>query len=95
MSTIILVTGGTGLIGRALQQVVEEAEWKCPNERWIFLSSKEGDLTDYQATKRIFDQHKPNKVVHLAAMVGGLFHNLNNNLAFYQKNTAINENVLR
>ena len=30
----------------------------------------------------------------LAALVGGLFHNLSNNLEFLRKNLAINDNVL-
>jgi len=34
----ILVTGGSGLIGKALQQVVASAE------NWTFLSSADGDL---------------------------------------------------
>ena len=40
----VLVTGGTGLVGKAIQKIVETEEHR-PNEEWIFLSSKEGDLT--------------------------------------------------
>ena len=36
----ILVTGGTGLVGKALQSVIP-AEDKA---NWIFLGSKHGDL---------------------------------------------------
>ena len=39
----ILVTGGTGLVGKGLEKVVEMEE-KRPDEEWIFLSSKDGDL---------------------------------------------------
>ena len=39
----ILVTGGTGLVGRALEEVVTTEE-KRSDEKWIFLSSKDGDL---------------------------------------------------
>lgn len=38
----IMVTGGTGLVGKGIQAVVERQ--KVPNERWIYLSSKDGDL---------------------------------------------------
>jgi dTDP-4-dehydrorhamnose reductase len=38
-------------------------------QEWIFLSSKDGDLTDAAATKAIFDKFKPTHVIHLAAMV--------------------------
>lgn len=39
----ILVTGGTGLVGKALVEVVATEE-KRLDETWIFLSSKDGDL---------------------------------------------------
>lgn len=38
----IVVTGGTGLVGRALQAVVEKSP--LPNEEWVFLASSDGDL---------------------------------------------------
>ena len=40
---IILVTGGSGLVGKALEEVVATEE-KRPDETWILLSSKDGDL---------------------------------------------------
>lgn len=48
--TVCLVTGGTGLVGRALQYVIQtEAVGsrfgkQDASEEWIFLSSKDGDL---------------------------------------------------
>jgi len=39
----ILVTGGSGLVGQAIKKVTEEDP--RPNEQFIFLSSKNGDLT--------------------------------------------------
>jgi hypothetical protein len=45
----ILVTGGNGLVGKALQKVLEECPEKSYRqtlyEEWIFVGSKEGDLT--------------------------------------------------
>lgn len=41
-SKVILVTGGSGLVGQAIRTVVE-ADPK-PDETWIFLCSKDGDL---------------------------------------------------
>ena len=38
----IMVTGGTGLVGKGIQAVVERQQ--VPGERWIYLSSKDGDL---------------------------------------------------
>lgn len=46
-------------------------------------------------TERIFDKYKPTHVIHLAAMVGGLFKNIKYKLDFFSDNMAMTENVLR
>ena len=55
------------------------------NETWIFLSSKDGDLVDRSATEAIFQKHKPTHVIHLAARVGGLFHNMAKRLGWFAR----------
>lgn len=93
MSVKVLVTGGSGLVGSAIRKVIEE---EAPaGEEWVFLSSKDADLTDAAATRACFELHKPTHVIHLAAMVGGLFKNLKFNLDFYRQNMAMNDNVLQ
>ena len=42
----------------------------------MFLSSKDGDLRDKAQTYAIFEKHRPAMVIHLAALVGGLFRNM-------------------
>lgn len=91
----VLVTGGTGLVGQAIKLVVEENPDKYKDQNWVFLSSKDADLTDAAATSALFRRHSPTHVIHLAAMVGGLFKNLAANLDFYRKNMLINDNVLQ
>lgn len=44
VSKRILVTGGTGLVGRAIEKVVADGEGR-PDEEWIFVSSRDADLT--------------------------------------------------
>lgn len=49
MATVVLVTGGTGLVGKAIEHIIEtepaESRFgKKQNEIWIFASSSEGDL---------------------------------------------------
>lgn len=39
----VLVTGASGLVGRAIQHVVKEGGAK-EGEEWIFLSSKDANL---------------------------------------------------
>jgi len=44
MIKVILVTGGSGLVGSAIRTIVESLNEKLPDERWIFTNSKEADL---------------------------------------------------
>eukprot|EP00061_Rhincodon_typus_P016482 g44727.t1 len=89
----ILVTGGSGLVGKAIEQLVKEGEGQA-DEEWIFLSSKDADLTNAAETSALFDKYQPTHVIHLAAMVGGLFRNMKYNLDFWRNNVHINDNVL-
>jgi GDP-L-fucose synthase len=86
----ILVTGGTGLVGKAIESIS-----KNYNYEFIFLSSKNCDLTDYLQTKQLFQKEKPDYVIHLAAYVGGLFKNMNYMVDMFEKNVLINTNVLK
>ncbi|XP_078050198.1 GDP-L-fucose synthase-like protein [Augochlora pura] len=90
---IILVTGGTGLVGKGIQNIIETDRKK--NEKWIFIGSKDANLCDKKSTEKLFEKHKPTHVVHLAAMVGGLFHNMKHNLDFLRNNMHMNDNVLQ
>ncbi|KAL8181540.1 UNVERIFIED_CONTAM: GDP-L-fucose synthase [Gekko kuhli] len=90
----ILVTGGSGLVGKAIEKLVTEGGAGQRDEEWIFLSSKDGDLTDAGQTKALFERLQPTHVIHLAAMVGGLFRNIKYNLDFWRNNVHINDNVL-
>ncbi|XP_059614610.1 probable GDP-L-fucose synthase [Phlebotomus argentipes] len=92
MTRNILVTGGTGLVGKAIESVALEKA--SQDDNFLFLSSKHCDLTKLEETRRVFEEFRPTHVIHLAAMVGGLFHNMNNNLDFLRKNMQINDNVL-
>ncbi|KAA0708198.1 GDP-L-fucose synthase [Triplophysa tibetana] len=91
----VLVTGGSGLVGRAIERVVKEEGKAREGEEWIFLSSKDANLLNAEETKAIFQKHRPTHVIHLAAMVGGLFKNMRHNLDFWRNNIYINDNVLQ
>ncbi|BFG04602.1 probable GDP-L-fucose synthase [Drosophila madeirensis] len=84
----VLVTGGTGLVGKALEAIIKKEG--PTDEEWYFAGSKDADLTNLAATQSLFAKEKPTHVIHLAAMVGGLFHNMNNNLDFLRNNLLIN-----
>ena len=81
----ILVTGGTGMVGAALQRVIPDA---------TFLSSLDCDLRDSKRTRIMMQEQKPDAVIHLAAKVGGIKANMENLGDFYRENILINTNVL-
>lgn len=85
----ILVTGGSGLVGKAIQDIIGKSE-----NAWIFLTSKDGDLRNPDVTRAIFEKYKPTHVIHLAAMVGGLYRNLKYKVEFYRDNMIMNDNVM-
>ena len=53
---VCLVTGGTGLVGRALRAVVDAEE---PGVTWVFLGSSDCDLTDAADTAAVFAKYRP------------------------------------
>lgn len=81
----ILVTGGSGMAGRALQKFLPEA---------IYLNSKT-NLQDPIQTREVFEKYRPEYVVHLAAKVGGLKANLYSQADFFTENVLINTNVVK
>ena len=50
----ILVTGGTGLVGKAIENISNNY-----NYQFVFLSSKDCDLTDLNETQSLFQKHNP------------------------------------
>jgi len=89
----ILVTGGSGLFGQAIKEVIDKDK-QASGENWVFLSSKDGNMIDRASVEKIFEKHKPTYVIHLAAKVGGLFHNMRKKVDFYRENTLMNDNVM-
>jgi len=83
----ILITGGTGMVGRAFTEVETSHEL-------VFVGSKRFDLRNATETERMFEQVAPDAVIHLAAKVGGVRGNLHAAADYYADNIKINTNVL-
>lgn len=94
---VILVTGGTGLVGQGIQAVLTHPEIKAHHgtDEFVFLGSKDGDLRDMTVCEAIFDKYKPTHVIHLAAFVGGLFINMAKPVEFYNDNLSMNNNIIQ
>ena len=88
----------TRLVGKAIEYIVNNDKdpqfARRPNEEWVFLTSKDADLRNYAQTKALFEKYRPTQVIHLAALVGGLFKNLKLKASFLRDNMLINDNVI-
>ena len=82
----ILVTGGNGLVGKHLQDILPEA---------TYISSKDYDLTESYNAHRLMYKERPDVVIHLAARVGGILDNITNPVDYLEQNILINTNVLQ
>ena len=90
----ILITGGTGLVGHAFKKVSKQKPFKSKHD-FIFISSKDCDLTNLSATDSTIKNHATDCVIHLAACVGGLYKNMNQKVDMFEKNVDINTNILK
>jgi len=86
MNKKILVTGGSGLIGSYLQQIIPSAE---------FVSSKDFNLLKNDQVEKMFNKIKPNIVIHLAALVGGIHHNIEEPVKYFEDNILMNTFIIK
>ena len=86
----ILVTGGYGLVGMAIQSIQQNY-----NYDFIFVNSQMCDLRKLSDTKYLFKTYNPDFVIHLAANVGGLYKNINQKTEMFEDNLLINLNVIK
>ncbi len=73
------------MVGQALREIMPEA---------AYFSEKQVDLRDRAAVFKLFEGSRPQCVIHLAAMVGGVKANSQALADFYSNNIQINTNVL-
>ena len=85
----ILITGGSGFLGRVVVKRLEET-----GAHVFVCRSKHYDLVDYKACGRLFRYVNPNIVVHLAAYYGGIDINRKYPAKIYFRNLIMGANVI-
>jgi len=78
----VLVTGGAGFLGRYVLKKLEEIGCKE-----VFVArSKDYNLVEMEAVKRLYRDARPDVVIHLAARVGGIGANMKSPGGFFYDN---------
>jgi len=81
----IVVTGGAGFLGGFVTAALQARGCKA-----IFIPLVEDyDLVEHENVKRMYDDFRPDLVIHLAAVVGGIGANRAHPGEFYYKNMAM------
>ena len=83
----ILLTGSNGFLGKHVKNILNNYDLLCP-------SKKELDLTEYEKVLEYMYKNKPEKVIHLAATVGGIGANMNSPGYFMYQNLLMGLNLV-
>jgi GDP-L-fucose synthase len=86
----ILVTGGSGLLGTGLRDIAMH----YPDRTFIFLGSRDCNLTKYEEVQRCVKTHSPDAIMHLAALSGGVQYSTKYPATLLRDNLLMNSNVL-
>lgn len=81
------------MVGKGIQNVIKNDQRE--EEEWIFLSSKDANLLNRNETLTVFEMYKPTHVLHLAALVGGLYSHIGRQYDFLMDNINMNDNILQ
>ena len=87
----ILVTGGYGLIGTAIQN-----QLKSHSQYEVLVPTKSNlDMTNHDQVEKTFYDFQPDVVINLAAKVGGILANKRHPVEFFQDNLLIGLNTYK
>ena len=85
----VTITGGRGFLGRQVVRLVESLGAKVST-----FSSSEYNLTKQADVTRMYEQLRPEIVIHLAARVGGIGANRDNPGSFFYENAMMGIEVM-
>lgn len=89
MSVRVLLTGGSGMLGQAIQRLTHNTDWEI-----IAPPRSTLDLLNPSAVQSLLAADHFDLILHCAAKVGGIQANMANPARFYRDNMIINTNVI-
>ena len=66
----IVVTGGAGFLGSAVMEKLRARG--CPASSLVAVRKADFDLVHEEDVRRMYEAHRPDVLIHLAAVVGGI-----------------------
>lgn len=84
----VLITGGSGFLGRHVLK-----EMNKQNISYLAPSSKQFNLLDVKSMCNYLNKHKPDSILHMAAICGGIVKNSHLPAYFLQENTQMALNI--
>src|SRR5688572_17834659 len=89
MKMRVLLTGGSGMVGRNLQEHPAAKEFEILAPRRAEL-----DLREREAVRRYLEARRPDIVIHAAGKVGGIQANIREPVEFLLENLDAGRNVV-
>ena len=86
----VLLFGSNGLVGSSVKELFK----KDKNVELIAATRDDADLFNYDSTRNIIEDNKPNIIINSAAKVGGIYANNKYRTTFLLDNLKININIL-
>lgn len=88
-SKTLLLTGGSGMVGSNIKEQLMGTDWTV-----LAPSHAELDLLDSLAVNDYVKASQADIIIHAAGIVGGIQANINNPVAFLDKNISIGRNII-
>lgn len=85
----VVVTGGTGFLGRAVVQGIHKRGGEA-----LALGQKDYDLVNPEQVRHMYRDLKPHVVLHLAAKVGGIGANKEHPASFFYDNLLMGVHII-